>query len=495
VTIPGVVTVVDSGIQRGASYSPWTGLRLVTDSPVTQASAIQRAGRAGRTSPGVCHRLYSEQDFRSRQIHTSAEIERADLTDAYLLSRELSGEILWPTPPPAERWQKARELCLMLGLITEKNYLTSLGKKVQDYPTDVRIGRVLAEGEKLPPNEKSRLIRFISEVIEKDNSGVLERRMSQYLRSEGSSNIAWEKCVLTGFIDQVSRFRPKTHDFIHYSGKTIKAHAGKSLHGEYFLILDISQRQEAIEVLEIDEGWLFDQEPFPFKEEVTIDVDEKFRQKTSTKLGSIVIDETSTSMNWAQLPEEHKIKVKELGERPFQKRWQEWQQSELFGKFNFWARINEKSFDQALSSVTLTDYLDKSLELSWDFLETYFENSLRDQLSVDNINSLPDKLNFGARRDMKVHYPVNQDPFVEAPIQDFYGVKETPRISGNIPVTLKLLGPHKRPIQVTKDLAGFWKKTYHEMKKELQRDYPRHYWPDRPEEAQPFFLKSHLPKS
>ena len=89
VTIPGIKAVIDLGIQREAIYSPWNGLKIISDRPVTKSSAIQRAGRAGRTSPGVCYRLYSLQDFEARENFTLPEITKADLTDSYLLAAQL----------------------------------------------------------------------------------------------------------------------------------------------------------------------------------------------------------------------------------------------------------------------------------------------------------------------------------------------------------------------------------------------------------------------
>ena len=99
VTIPGVRTVIDSGIQREAHYSAWNGLKFIQDVPVTKSSAIQRAGRAGRTGPGLCHRLYGQQDYNERADHTIPEIERADLTDVFLLVSGTKLKPYWFHPP------------------------------------------------------------------------------------------------------------------------------------------------------------------------------------------------------------------------------------------------------------------------------------------------------------------------------------------------------------------------------------------------------------
>jgi ATP-dependent helicase HrpB len=128
--------------------------------------------------------------------------------------------------------------------------------------------------------------------------------------------------------------------------------------------------------------------------------------------------------------------------------------------------------------------------MSWGQLNDFFNEFIKD----NELNSyLPWNLNVGGKRDLKVHYPFNQDPYIEAPIQDFYGLKETPKISPlKMTLTIVLIGPHKRPLQVTKDLAGFWKKTYQEMLKEFKREYPRHHWPEDPANAKPILLKRML---
>lgn len=490
VTIPGIKAVIDSGIQREAHYSPWNGLKLVADRPVTKASAIQRAGRAGRTSAGECHRLYAQQDFDSRENHTIPEILKADLTDTYLLSAQFKSHLRWITPPPSERWQKARDLCYLMGIVDDKNEVTTLAKKTSQYPVDLRLSRVLIAGEHLNRENKKQLLNYICREIENDPAGILFRRLAPFLDLPGSET-HWEKPLLAGFIDQVARYRPKQNDFIHYSGKTIKLHPSLgTLTDGHYLILDITQRQEAIKILSIEEEWLFEHEPFPFSSDDQITVEPQFSLRSQTKLGRIVIDERTLPLDWTSLSENQKQKTRELGEKIFQKRLSEFKETENYNRYFFWHKFNGNEINETFS---LNDYFEFSGNLSWDLLEEYFKSALNEtELNLH----LPWSVNLGGKRDIKVHYPYNQDPYLEAPIQDFYGVKETPKIAQNrIPLTMKLIGPHKRPLQVTKDIAGFWSKTYLEMLKEFRREYPRHHWPDDPKSAPPILLKRQLPEN
>jgi ATP-dependent helicase HrpB len=346
----------------------------------------------------------------------------------------------------------------------------------------------LAAGENLIKEQKKQLLNYVCNELENDVSGILFRRLNFYLETAGPKNEQWEKCLLSGFIDQVAKYRTKQHDFIHYSGKTIKLHPALGTLAEgYYLIMDITQRQEAIKIVSIEEEWLFEHEPFPFTEDNQINVEPVFSLKSLTKIGSIVIDEKILTLKWDKLTQSQKDKTLTLGEKVFSKRLEKWKESESYNRYYYWLKLSGK---EAQSSLSLNEYFKFCEDLSWDSLDDYFKQSLEDH----NLNQiLPWSIHLGGKKELKIHYPYNQDPYVEAPIQDFYGQKETPRIGLNkIPVTVKLIGPHRQPLQVTKDLAGFWKKTYQEMLKEFKREYPRHHWPDDPTTAKPLLLKRYL---
>lgn len=495
VTIPGVKAVIDSGLQREVNYSPWNGLKLIEDQPITQSSATQRAGRAGRTSDGICMRLYSEQDFRERAPHTIPEILRSDLTDTLLLTKELSTPMNWFTPPPPASWDKCQDLCIKLGALTTAGELTAIGRKMLTYPLDARLSRALIAGENLIPSQKKNLLQFISLEMENDRSGTLLRRMESYLKLPGTDASAWEKSFLAGFIDQVAKLRTKQHDFIHASGRTIKIHPSlKDLHHDYYLILDITKRQEAILILPIEEEWLFDIEPFPFNEEEELELKGKFVFSRKTKLGSIVIEESPLNLSWSEMNENLKARVLILGQTSFKKELEMWMTSEIYQRLSFWSKTHKLALEDSISQLKLDDYFNTFETLDLEQLSIYFKEAIEKELKLAGFErALPLMIDLGGRRELKIHYQEGEDPYVEAPIQDFYGQKTTPTIlSGKVPLTLKLLGPHKRPIQVTKDLVGFWAKMYPELKKVWQRDYPRHYWPENPQEAKPLLLKKYL---
>ncbi|MES2526149.1 MAG: ATP-dependent helicase C-terminal domain-containing protein [Bdellovibrionota bacterium] len=489
VTIPGIRIVIDSGIQREAQFSPWTGLKILADKPITQSSAIQRTGRAGREAAGECWRLYAKQDFDEREAFTIPEIMRADLLDTVLLSRHFDCELKWPSPPPVERWKKAEELGKLLGLLSPDGELTKTGKDVERIPLDARLGRAFLASGKLSAEEQKKFIRSVANDIEGDRSGNLQRRLTPLL-PPANGNDPWEKAILTGFVDQIARYRQKQNDFIHFSGKTLKAHRDLSeLQYDFYLILDVTARGEAIQVIPVLEEWIMELEPFPFHEENVFDM-EKLRKKTRTMLGSIVMDEAESPLNFSTLPSDSRKKFLELAETPFRKKIETLKSESRWGKLHFWGRMNGINLEEI--DVSPSDFFANST--SWDDLSTFIFSFIEEKLGISNIErDLPSKIDLGGRRELPIHYPLNLDPYVEAPIQDFYGQKSVPALmQGKVPLQLKLLGPNRMPIQVTKDLANFWSKMYPEMRKVWLREYPRHHWAEDPTTAKPILLKRML---
>jgi ATP-dependent helicase HrpB len=147
VTIEGVAAVVDSGLARVASHSPWSGLPTLEVRKVSRASAAQRAGRAGRTGPGRALRLYTRHDHDARPEHDLPEILREDLSETMLAvaAAGVPAGLEWLDPPPAAAWEAARALLLRLGAIDGAGALTGLGRRMARFPLHPRLGRLVVE--------------------------------------------------------------------------------------------------------------------------------------------------------------------------------------------------------------------------------------------------------------------------------------------------------------------------------------------------------------
>jgi ATP-dependent helicase HrpB len=151
VTIEGVAAVIDSGLARVASHSPWSGLPKLEVARVSRASAAQRAGRAGRTRAGRCLRLYTAQDFAARPEHDAPEVHRLDLAEAALeLHAAGIGALTtfdWFEPPPSHALEAADALLQRLGAIDSGGSVTALGRRMLRLPLHPRLARIVAEGE------------------------------------------------------------------------------------------------------------------------------------------------------------------------------------------------------------------------------------------------------------------------------------------------------------------------------------------------------------
>ena len=150
ITIDGVVAVIDSGLARIAGHSPWTGLPTLSTAKISQASAVQRAGRAGRTRAGRALRLYTRHDFEQRRVHELPEVARADLAETVMALAALGigdpDAIAWLEPPPAASYGAARELLGRLGAIDENGLLTPVGRQMSRLPIHPRLARLVVEG-------------------------------------------------------------------------------------------------------------------------------------------------------------------------------------------------------------------------------------------------------------------------------------------------------------------------------------------------------------
>jgi ATP-dependent helicase HrpB len=178
VTLEGVAAVVDSGLGREAQHSPWTGLPALRTVRISQARCVQRAGRAGRTGPGVCLRLFPENEFHARPAFDTPEIHRADLAEPLLALADLGAAagLAWFEPPPAPALEAAERLLLRLGALDGTGAITPLGRRMAALPLHPRLARLVAAGDDLGIPETARLAAALLETGELSARAGLDRR-------------------------------------------------------------------------------------------------------------------------------------------------------------------------------------------------------------------------------------------------------------------------------------------------------------------------------
>lgn len=491
VTIPGVRIVIDSGLMREASYSALSLHVELETKECSQASAIQRAGRAARQGEGFCYRLYSEENFKRRAPFSTPEIHLVNLADVLLELKtwQLSPQNFALLDSPAEqKWVLAQEELTELKAL-EAGHITRLGKEIHQVPLPLRAARVWWEArERADQKTFEEICYTLSHWLEK---GEEAKRLFQRIKAHQSRGKlkAQDEIWLTGFKDRTVRVR--SEDVITYRGDVFKLspEVKKQWNPKhtFAVLLEISGTQKLVTRMISVEGSALLPYCERFEEVFYDNVRHHTIKRVSLKLGSITVEvseqKTAEAAGASKLKAELLKWVEEFKQSGDYRRWQLICQHLLPDK-----NLHDFEWDLFLEEFLL-DMKKPDPETHHDFLRRLNEEL---QLFVDPSFSITlrkschERFELHEKKSCPIHYELNQPPWIEAYIQDFYGTKTHPSLlGGKLPLTVHLWGPHGRALQVTGDLPGFWQRHYPQLKKELQREYPRHFWPEDPLTAAP----------
>jgi ATP-dependent helicase HrpB len=587
VTIEGVSAVVDSGLARIASSSPWTGLPTLAVRRISRASAAQRAGRAGRLGPGRCVRLYSAHDHDTRPEHELPEVSRADLADARLSLAAAAIDVAafpWLTPPPEPALRAAEALLERLGALDDGG-ITSLGRRLAMLPLHPRLGRLLIDAvergaprsgaavaallalgqspfsrgprraevegaaDLLEDVERLRALRSRGRVdfdrarhegADLGRLAELERAVQQLERivarhakgaelAHGSlpEEEALLRALLSAFPDRVAkRRRPRSAELVFSDGGGGKLDPSSVVGSELLIAYDVSERVaqggvvpgrapaindgvvvrgaarlEADWLLEAQLARVADERDFVWNEDGgRVDEVRRLRygavvieeQRVPARVGRSHADDTAIAATIGAAFAEALRKGGELGElREALMR--------IFDRLAFLATALPESGLSVPPDLARPDpsHDDKKMldalcadaargRSRFDELDALGARELvRSALSEDALRRLdrdaPEFIALPGRPRVRVEYPRGQPPFVASRMQDFFGLRDGPKLAGGrVALTLHLLAPNQRAVQVTQDLAGFWQRHYPALRRELSRRYPRHRWPEDP---------------
>ena len=567
VTIDGVVAVIDSGLARIAGHSPWSGLATLTTQRVSQASATQRAGRAGRTRPGRCLRLYTQQDFQARPSHETPDIRRLDLAEAALAMHAAGVADLtsfdWFEPPAAAALEAAETLLRKLGAIDATGALTVTGRAMMRLPLHPRQARLLVEaegrgvaaagctlaaligerdllarnlfGEGNQPQRKTAHRTGPSDLLERldlfaeaerlnfaphrlremglDVAAVqaVERVRKQLVRLVGRVNNppytnddALLLSILAGYPDRVARRRSVKTDnaevLLSGGGAAQLAVTSVVWQAEFLIAIEAEEKNKQRLIRQasaIQPEWLIELFADELQETTVATWNaqaERVEVVQRMLYDQLVIDETRVK----EIKGEQAAKV--LAEAALQAGLQRFAEPERLTNF-----LNRVSFLAAsFPEAGIPTLNDDDVTAAWvalcEGLRSFAElraaagkggllEALRARLTNNQQRLLaqhaPESISIAGRRQVTIHYEQDQapprPPWIAARLQDFFGMRETPRIAnGRVALVLHLLAPNQRPVQVTSDLAGFWTRHYPAIRKELSRRYPRHSWPENP---------------
>ena len=574
ITIDGVVAVIDSGLARIASHSPWSGLPLLNVGRISQAAAAQRAGRAGRTRPGRCLRLYTAQDFAARPAHETPEVQRLDLAEPALELHAAGianpADFEWFEPPSAAALEAADNLLARLGAIDRAGTITDTGRRMLHFPLHPRQSRMLVEAERRNVARDACTIAALTgerDIRQSDIARTSRDSKSDAAKSVGPSDLlhlldlfaeaeaakfAAEKLralnldpgavlavdrvrrqlqrmvstaappghsaddeqllisILSGYPDRVARRRKKGEPDLLLSngaGATL-SHSSVVRAAEFMVAVEVEERRDPSSANRsgslvrlasaIKPDWLLDL----FSEAITETTEAAWnaqaeRVETVSRLlyDQLVIDESRSAVaNNDQVTQALATAALNAGLRAF---IDEDELSSLLARVEFMAR----TFPEAgFTEMTEADAQAALAELcrgrrSFAELRAAVQSGelrqlLLARLSPEQVSLMtrmaPERISIGSRRNVRINYEPGKAPWIASRMQDFFGLKTGPVIAGGrVPLVLHLLAPNQRPVQVTTDLAGFWQRTYPQVRRELSRRYPRHQWPENPLEAVP----------
>jgi ATP-dependent helicase HrpB len=522
ITIEGVTAVVDSGLARVASDSPWTGLPRLEVRPVSRASATQRSGRAARTAPGAAIRLYPEADFLSRPEHDEPEIGRRELAQL-VLDLKAAGfarpaELRWLDPPPPALVDAASRLLLKLGATDSDERLTELGRRMAGLPLHPRLAALIARadqrgageqacaaaaalsaGERLPelaPHESRSDLLVLMEGRFDGRVKRLEqqiRRLARPARQTARGDDALLRAVLEAFPERVAR-RRRGHELRMVGGVGVEQAGNSTVRGDLMVALEVEERPEQGLPLvrlasAIEPEWLFDIVGAELSERVTVEWNrqgERVEALSALLYEDLVIEES----RGAAPPEEAaRLLARKAMEAGCGRFTDAGKLAALQNRWNFAAEHGglPRLDDSLLAGVLerLAFGLKSFAELERATRDGGFAQALLETLDLAQRRALeeiaPERIQLPSGRRAPVEYREGQPPAVASRLQDFFGMKTTPRVArGRVAVTVELLAPSRRPVQVTQDLEGFWIRHYPQIRKELMRRYPRHAWPENP---------------
>ena len=549
-TIEGITTVVDSGLSRKPLFDPDSGLSRLQLLPVARASAVQRAGRAGRLGPGHCYRAFTEQEFQRRPAQRPAEILQADLAP---LALELAlwgvkepSDLSWLDPPPAPAWEQAVDLLRLLDAVDENGRITAHGRQLAGLGLHPRLGHLLVrgggsvrvadmaallserdpwrfrQGEARPADlglrlEALKALRAGEAMPAQVDHGACRRivKLSDRLRrqcqglSRPEPPLSSAALLSLAYPDRVARCRPGGEGrYLMTSGKGAVLPRDDGLSVAEFLAvaqMDAGSREGRIWLaMALDEAELrtVHGEHLEERQELAWDARaERVRARRIVSLGAVELDavelpaddDAAVSRCLLQAVADKGLDCLNWSHeaRQYQARLVLARQLDPEGGWpdagDEWLRTNLQDW-----LAPWTEGMRSLRELRQIDLRAVLSGMLpwARQQRLDEL--LPQRWKLADGSTAAIDY-LASPPVLAAPLQLMFGMKESPAVfQGRQPLVLHLLSPAGRPLQVTTDLAAFWAGAWEDVKKEMRGRYPKHQWPDDPAHARPVRLKRHL---
>lgn len=526
ITIEGVRVVVDAGFARVPRFDPSLGVSRLETVRLAVANADQRRGRAGRTGPGVCYRLWREAEMRGFAASPSPEIENADLTGLALdLARwgaKSPDELRWLSPPREAPWRAARNLLAASNALTAEGELTTLGKRLGDLPLPPRLAlMVLRAAERGQARLAADIAAILSERDLGGRSTDLDQRLSRFRTENGQRAHAmrdlaarWARLaggkdapaispgavLALGFPERVARLRGQTAGrFLLAGGRGAMLDEADPLATQGWLaVADMTGSGPDLRITlaaRITEDDALASGAIEVKEEARYDPEtRRVRARRVRRLGAVVLEEAPLPAPTGELVRAALLEaIREQGLGLLRSAGS---LQSLIGRVELLGRVIGAPWPADFGDIVkarLEDWLGPLLESS-GALDALGGGQLADAaltlldwpLPRDVARLAPTHWTAPVGRAVPIDYTSDGGPTVECKVQEAFGLATHPTIAdGRIDLTVALLSPAFRPVAVTRDIPSFWRGGYNDMKKDMKGRYPKHDWPEDPAAATP----------
>lgn len=526
-TIEGVRVVIDSGLQRIPVYEPDLGLTRLETRRVSRASADQRRGRAGRTEPGICYRLWEEAATGALEPFSAPEILAADLSGLMLDCAEWG--VIDPTrlpfldPPPTPALNEARATLKTLDALDEEGRITATGRAIRALPLPPRLARmIVTAGTRGKAYEAAEIAALMVErgmggisadlthrldLFRKDRSRRAEdvRRLAKswaetVSNSRSDIEISTGALLALAFPDRIAKARGAVGTFLMANGRAARVEPHESLARESYLAIgEIAGSASDARILLAAPLTLSEIDSECEKEIVTetaISFDRNAAQLRATKnrrLGAVILSEQRLPVPASD--EAARILARGLGslgvaQWPLSKATRQWRDRILFLRRtdNQWPDLSDEILEKNAEDW-LSPFLIGKTGLA-DLDDEIFRNALNSQMDWPMQQRVeaeaPAFFTAPTGNRHAIDYEAEEGPVLAIRVQELFGLETHPSVAqGRIPLVLHLLSPAHRPIQITRDLPGFWRGSWAAVKSEMKGRYPKHVWPDDPAKAQP----------
>jgi ATP-dependent helicase HrpB len=523
-TIEGIRLVVDTAQERVARFDARTGLTRLITQRISQASMIQRAGRAGRLEPGICLHLTSAEQAERAAMQSEPEILQSDLSglllDLLLWGCNDPAELTWLDMPSAVNLAAARNLLNQLNALDEQHRLTPVGQKMANLGNDPRFAAMLVAAKNADEQATAARLVAILEEPPRDQDGDLrnafsrrqnnwQQRGSQLLKRlnsrGGEADVSLVAPLLAqAFPDRIARRRGLDGRYQLANGMGAMLNQDDPLTRYEWLLAPLllqgSNTPDAriLQAIPVEIDVLAAQCPALLTQSDSVEWDETqgtLKAFRRTQIGKLVLkiqplakpseDELHQAMlngirdkglavlNWSPQALQFRLRLACAAKWLPEQKWPDVSDDSLLRNLDRWLlpELHGVHSLRALKNIDVTRALQNLLD--WNA-----------RVRLDS--ALPTHYTVPTGSQIAIRYDDENPPVLAVRMQEMFGEARTPVIAeGRVPLVLELLSPAQRPLQITRDLTAFWNGAYREVQKEMKGRYPKHVWPDSPADALP----------